>query len=66
MGALRQYWLYSRCAKRGASDAWVRGGKERALAQIKGTIADLLQFIGLMLAAGAVGFALWVLQEVLK
>ena len=41
------------------------GGKERALAQIKGTIADLLQFIGYMLAAGAVGFALWVLQEVI-
>ncbi len=41
------------------------GGKERALAQIKGTIADLLLFIGYMLAAGAVGFALWVLQEVI-
>ena len=65
MSALYQYWLYSRCEKRGASDAWVRGGKERALAQIKGTIADLLQFIGYMLAAGAVGFALWVLQEVI-
>ena len=65
MSAIYRYWLYSRCAKRGASDAWVRGGKERALAQIKGTIADLLQFIGYMLAAGAVGFALWVLQEVI-
>ncbi len=63
MSALYQYWLYSRCAKRGASDAWVRAGKERALAQIKGTIVDLLQFIGLMLAAGAVGFALWAWQE---
>lgn len=41
------------------------GGKERALLQIRGTIADLLQFIGYMLAAGAVGFALWVLQEVI-
>ena len=26
---------------------------------------DLLQFIGYVLAAGAVGFALWVLQEVI-
>lgn len=66
MSALYQYWLYSRCAKRGASDAWVRAGKERALAQIKGTIADLLQFIGYMLAAGAVGFALWVAQEAIR
>jgi len=65
MSALYQYWLYSRCAKRGASDAWVRAVKDRALAQIKGTLADLLQFVGYMLAAGAVGFALWVLQEVI-
>jgi len=65
VSALYQYWLLQPVCKRGASDAWVRAGKERALAQIKGTIADLLQFIGYMLAAGAVGFALWVLQEVI-
>jgi len=63
VGALRQYWLYSRCAKRGASDAWVRGGKERALMQMKGTLRDLLGLLVALLAAGCTALFLWCLSE---
>ena len=44
MGAIYQYWLYSRCAKRGASDAWVRGGKDRAQTVVAlGLLIDTLR-----------------------
>ncbi len=46
MSALYQYWLYSRCEKRGASDAWVRGGKERALLQIRATLRAAADLFG--------------------
>jgi len=62
MSALYQYWLYSRCAKRGASDAWVRGGKERALLQIRATLRDTAELIGVMLCALAVAVALYILM----
>lgn len=61
MSALYQYWLYSRCAKRGASDAWVRAGKERALLQIRATLRDAAELIGVMLCALAVAVALYIL-----
>lgn len=61
MGALKQYWLYSQIAKRGASDAWVRAGKDRALQQIRGTLCDLLEFVGAMLCALVVAVALYII-----
>ena len=62
MSALYQYWLYSRCAKRGASDAWVRAGKERALMQMLDTLRDAAELIGVMLCALAVAVALYILM----
>jgi len=61
MSALYQYWLYSRCAKRGASDAWVRAGKDRALAQIKGALQDTIELIGAIICALIVSLAVYIL-----
>ena len=61
MGALKQYWLYSQIAKRGASDAWVRAGKERALMQILDTLRDAAELIGAIACALMVALALYIL-----
>jgi len=61
MSALYQYWLYSRCAKRGASDAWVRAGKERALMQMLDTLRDAAELIGAIACALMVALALYIL-----
>ncbi len=61
MSALYQYWLYSRCEKRGASDAWVRAGKERALMQMLDTLRDAAELIGAIACALMVALALYIL-----
>ena len=61
MGAIYQYWLYSRRAKRGASDAWVRAGKERALMQMLDTLRDAAELIGAIACALMVALALYIL-----
>lgn len=62
MGALKQYWLYSQIAKRGASDAWVRAGKERALMQMLDTLRDTAELIGAIACALMVALALYILM----
>jgi hypothetical protein len=61
VGALKQYWLYSQIAKRGASDAWVRAGKERALMQMLDTLRDAAELIGAIICALMVALALYIL-----
>ncbi len=61
MGALKQYWLYSQIEKRGASDAWVRAGKEREPMQMLDTLRDAAELIGAMVCALMVALALYIL-----
>ncbi len=61
MGALRQYFFYWRIGHRGATDAWCRAGKERALLQIKATIREILEFAIAVACALAVAFSLYIL-----
>ncbi len=61
MGALKQYYLYWRIERRGASKSWCRAGKERAMAQIRWTLCDLLEFVGAMLCALVVAVALYII-----
>ena len=64
MGALRQWYLYARIEKRGASKAWCSAGKARAIEQMKSSVAafvfGMIELIGCLLAALMIAFALWI------
>lgn len=61
MNSFFQWYLYSRIERRGASDAWVRAGKERALMQMLDTLRDTAELIGAMVCALMVALALYIL-----
>jgi len=61
VGALKQYWLYWRIERKGASPAWCQAGKQRAVAQIRSALVEMARLVMAIAAAVSVSLLIYVL-----